>query len=121
MKTVVVQAYCDLCTDAGEEHIPATTERTFDGYLLDLCERHDTEVTELLVVLNGMFKQGVELMEPPPRPRKGAGGRPRKEVTQSLEWRTCQDCGHVTPTRSALGQHVKQRHSKLLRDYVWST
>lgn len=125
MKTVVVQAYCDLCSDA-EEEVPATVEKTHEGFLLDLCARHDRQVTELLVVLNGMFQQGVEVSPParrvvPPGSRAGVGGRPSNALKESLEWRTCPDCGHETPTRSALGQHVKQQHQKRLRDYVWST
>ena len=121
MKTVVVQAYCDLCSDAGQEEVPAFTERTFNGYLLDLCERHQTQVEELLIVLNGMFRQGVEVE---PHRRRGTGrkvGRPSIEQKESVEWRTCPDCGHIPPTRSALGTHVKSKHNKMLRDYEWST
>ena len=96
---------------------------TFEGYLLDLCERHQTQVSELLVVLNGMFQQGIkadEVVKPPPRPRKSLTGRRNVDVN-AVHLRTCPDCGHLSPTRSANGQHVKQKHDKRLRDYDWST
>lgn len=123
MKQVVIQSFCDLCADEGREGVAADGERTFDGYLLDLCEMHETKVAELLVVLNGMFKQGapVEQEVTVPRKRGRPVGRPRNEDMNSLAYRTCQDCGYVTPTRSAMGQHVKQRHGKVLGDYTWST
>lgn len=122
MKQVVVQAYCDLCAEEGQAEVPAEREETFNGYVLDLCGKHSASVEELLVILNGMFKRGVPAEEGKvPKKRGRPTGRPPDDLLNSEVGRTCPDCGYVTPTRSALGQHVKSKHRKVLGDYTWST
>ena len=130
MKRVLVQAYCDLCAQ-DETETPATEEETHEGRLLDLCERHANTVQVALLMVRDYFTMGVEVEAPrrgrPPRvaptaaPTSWAGRRPSAELKNSVAWRTCPDCGHVAPTRSANGQHVKTHHGKRLRDYHWPT
>ncbi len=120
MKQVVVQSYCDLHSEEADP-VPATTEVTFEGRLLDVCTQHERVVNEQIASLVDLFSHGVEVEQSAPISRKRPIGRPKREEFQTERFRTCPDCGHVTPTRSALGQHVKQRHEKLLRDYDWST
>lgn len=116
MKTVVVQAYCDLHAE-GTSPVPATDEVTFEGRLLDVCDRHAATVNEQIAVLRDWFVHGVETA---PAPRRRIG-RPKREEFAEERFRTCPDCGYTSPTRSALGGHVKVRHDKRLRDYDWST
>jgi hypothetical protein len=132
MKQVVVQAYCDLCAAEDgepEEPVPAVAEETFGGRLLDLCTRHQQVVQRQIRRLEEMFAYGSEVDPPtgskvrPSRQRSpsGPGGRPANPLVQSVEWRTCPECGHVSPTRSGLGQHTRSHHEKGLNAYDWPT
>ena len=127
MKTVVVQAYCDL---AHAEDTSATEEVTFEGQLLDVCDEHAESVRQQIEALRDLFLVGIPVEPPrrgrppkavPPTGRSGPGGRPPLALKESVAWRTCPECQHVSPTRSANGQHVKTHHSARLRDYEWST
>ena len=121
MKTVVVQSYCDLDSEPGE--VPATDEVTYEGRLLDVCAEHKQVVEDAIQAVADLFASGVPIGEAPKasRPRKGVGGRAPNPDMSTLFMRTCQDCGYAPPTRSALGQHVKQKHAKVLSNYDWST
>jgi hypothetical protein len=117
VKQIIVQSFCDLCA-VQEQETPATTEATHNGRVLDLCDEHDTVISDLRRQIDRLFAEGVALE--PVRPVR-RGGRPTDDQKESVEWRTCPECGHIPPTRSALGAHVKTAHNKRLRDYTWST
>lgn len=116
-KQIQILAFCD---GDHEQDTPATVERTLslDGkpWVNDLCERCDRQFIWPLLSLS---EAGAEPPDPPPRPsrsRKGIGGaKPRNLPT------VCPDCGYECPTRSALGQHVKAKHGKVLADYDWDS
>ena len=120
MKQVVVESYCDLHPEPGQ--VPATDEVTFEGRLLDVCAEHKVVVDDAIKALADLFASGVPVNQiaKAPTPRKKVG-RPAQELKESEAWRTCPECKYVTPTRSALGQHVKQQHGKVLGDFDWST
>jgi hypothetical protein len=118
--------WCD--GEHGDEDVPATVTRTLtldsgEPYLLDLCERCDKAVQDIaLLMQRGVLAEQAIIAPGSTPPRKKGPLVPTavaSKMKQSVPWRTCPDCGYVTPTRSALGQHVKQKHEKLLRDYDW--
>jgi hypothetical protein len=125
VKRVVVEALCDLHSEPGE--VPATSEVTFQGRLLDVCDEHKVEVDDAIQALVDLFESGVEV-DAPPRAKRTAPPATRVKVgrranprTESAEWRTCPECGHVSPTRSANGGHIRLNHGKSLKEYDWST
>jgi hypothetical protein len=116
MKQVIVQAYCDL---AHTEDTSASQEVTFEGQLLDVCDEHAESVREQIEAIRDLFMAGVAVDAKPVTRRRT--GRPSSGMKESLTWRTCPECGHVSPTRSATGQHVKSNHGKRLGDFDWPT
>lgn len=123
-KEVVIQSWCD-----GEHERPvrATIERTESlgqPIALDLCESCAALFEKDLDTVRAWLARGVpaEKASPPVpkvgRPRAGVGGRPKPDMS-ALVWRTCPDCGYECPTRTALGQHTKTKHDKVLSDYTW--
>lgn len=120
MKTVVVQAYCDLHSEPGE--VPATDEVTYEGRVLDVCAEHKAVVDDAINAIRDLFASGVPVSQVPKTPRSARKkGRPPQELKESEAWRTCPECHYTTPTRSALGQHLKTQHGKVLGDFEWST
>jgi hypothetical protein len=115
-------SWCD-----GEHHedeeVPAVVARTLsvDGgkpMLLDLCETCDKVVRDLIVFMDrGLLASravsvpGVRKSDLPTRVTTVVGGG--KDRTD------CPECGHVSPTRSAMGAHLKTKHQKKIRDYDW--
>ena len=128
-KEVQILSWCDGLWHGDVDREPAKVERrlSLDGEesLADLCEKCDRALDEFRELIN----RGA-----PPKGRKKPGpkvGRTRVPVEdyESDPMRTCKepDCidprtgkQYLAPTRSALGQHVKQRHDKLLADYDWT-
>lgn len=114
MRELTVTSWCD---GGHEEKVPATMVRTpsfaldgSDRKVLDLCEACDRRY--ILPVVS-LMESGAD-PEPPPKKRMG---RPKGPALPTV----CPDCGHRSPNRSALGQHVQIRHGKRLRDYAWDT
>lgn len=128
MKQVTITALCDLCANEEDDDVPGVVEVTWKNRLLDVCERHEEFVRVRIEELERIFSLGVEA-EAGSRPERASRtrpdgrptGRPRNPLVQSLGWRTCPDCGHVTPTRSGLGQHTRAQHGKGLNQYTWPT
>lgn len=126
MREIQVNAFCDLDHD---EKVPATIERTVsidgsDVVVLDLCDEHDSEVFTIVLVA---MERGAVVQAPPEQPKQRAKRAGRKnphherryesEYPTDPRYRTCPDCGFVSVSRSALGQHVSVRHQKGLSDY----
>lgn len=122
MREVIIVPWCDGHDDIKVE---ATVERTIsiDGckpVLLDLCDQCDKDV----IIVSELMSRGVLAENPKRKPRKpkvqqfeGAdepypfvGGEDPKTTT------ICRICGHDSPTRSALGAHVKTKHSMGLKE-----
>jgi hypothetical protein len=132
MKQVVVQSFCDpdIAENPDDEPVPATAEITRDGVVLDVCERHRVIVQGMLDELDQVFAMGSPVKGgrrpmrkgPPPVPKSRRGGnRVASRMKETEAWRTCPECGHIPPTRSALGAHMRSHHGARLRDYEWST
>ena len=120
MKQVIVQSFCDLCiAEEQDEEVPAVAEEHLHSKVLDVCERHQMLVRQRIRELDALFALGVDVETPSPRRPRGGGGRHASVMKNSVEWRTCPICGHVAPTRSANGQHLKQRHDRKLLDFDW--
>ena len=110
------------------------TERvvSLDGgkpVLLDLCEPHDKVFADVATLMERGATVGKS--DRPSRSRKAASPDGTTEPRRSQNGRLIPpgsdrtdcvepDCGYVSPTRSALGQHVKQKHGKKLSDYDWT-
>lgn len=128
MKQVVVQSFCDL--HDGVMNVRAAEEETYNGMVLDLCEEHAAEVRHLISQISELFEAGVPIKDgrrpmrkgPPPAAKTGRGtNRVASRMKETEAWRTCPECGHIPPTRSALGAHMRSHHGARLRDYEWST
>lgn len=109
MKRIQVLAFCD---SEHETPVRATHERTvaIDGskpIMLDLCDSCDVFIRDLLV-----------LME-----RGSVAEVPEKKIRASKQHgspgfiRVCPECLMQSVSRSSLGQHVRHRHGKGLKDY----
>lgn len=126
MKEVQVVAWCD---GTGHQHQePATVERreslSGEPVVLDLCDLCNKSFDVDLDAVRAWLERGVPVSETQPRkrgkstgPRAGVGGRPKRADMEAPGWRTCPDCGYECPTRTALGQHVKSKHNKVLSNY----
>lgn len=105
MREVQVVAWCD---NAHTSQVRATHERrlSVDGgkvVLLDLCEACDSTFVRDVM----------------PYAERGA---PVDKVTlaavdASANSTTCPECGFVSKSRGALGQHLSKKHSKGFKDY----
>lgn len=120
MKHVTITGYCD---GDHEEKTLSVIERTIsvDGgkpVLLDLCEPHDKIIRDLYVLM----ERGATLDEPvkkKPKSGRQVGGTAKPtSIPLPPAPQTCPECGHTSPTRSALGQHLRSKHDKGFRDYV---
>lgn len=134
-KEVQVVSWCDGDHEAQER---AVMERivTVDGgkpVVLDLCERCDKVMGDLLTLMergapaDGSKPKRQHRKTPGPYQSTGSGGRVRvlaADMPMDCREPGCVDprtgVAYVAPTRSALGQHVKQKHHKLLSDYDWT-
>jgi hypothetical protein len=136
-KEVQIVPWCD---GDHEEAVRAEVERTVavDGsktILLDLCQPCD----KLFEDLSWLMERGVQADKVrEPRRRKASEVRPVAETPRKRKGRQpppgakrvdCQEPScldprtgepYMAPTRSALGQHIKQKHHKLLSDYDWT-
>lgn len=89
----------------GAERAVATTEFvvTINGrgpILLDLC----TPCAEMFAPVEAVMERGVPW-------------EPSMTEDPEVQSRTCPECGMVSATRTALGQHLRKIHSKGLKDY----
>ena len=97
-----------ICDGGHEGPVVTSIEHTLslDGskpVAVDVCE----ECEDLFVRLRKMMENGTEV------PVRSQRSKPSRRPSPS----TCPECGHVSPNRSALGQHCRQHHGKGLRDY----
>lgn len=101
MKEVTVQAWCDGHHPEGRINAPNERTMTLNGgsaVVLDLCDR----------CLDSL----VALYE--------AGGHPPTNVSRGtlpVNSTTCPECGLVSASRSALGQHLRRAHDTGIKDY----
>lgn len=149
-KEVTITAYCDGDHETKVLAVIERTLSVDDGtpMLVDLCETCDKAVQDIQVLMRqGIAASKVNPPAPPKRKRKSASrptpkpeseqspqaqyltGLSREERERMAQIKECRepDCidprtgeTYVAPTRSALGQHVKQKHGKLLSDYDWT-
>jgi hypothetical protein len=143
MKQVIVQAFCD---GDHAERTPANVERrvSIDGsksVVLDVCDSCD----QMFQVMLGFMERGAvvpdedadadeeqpqrEQRRQPPRKQKGSKqSRPDKAARRQARTTgrdpgngmitVCPDCGFVSVSRNALGQHLAQKHNKRFGDYT---
>ncbi len=116
MREIEVKKWCDWHDSAESEKVEATVERTISidkspFRMLDLCASCDSELMSVLLTLI----EDAPFVEKPRITKRGKTVVDIEAVTN----RTCPDCAHLCPTRSALGAHVKNRHGKKLTDYTW--
>jgi hypothetical protein len=127
------------CDGDHEEDTPSAVVRTLtvDGgkpVLLDLCDVCDKAVQDVVTLM----EQGVladKAIAAPPTHRQARvprGTNPGGKPSTTPGWvpvredgrdrRDCvePDCGYVGATRSALGQHILQKHGGKLSDYDWT-
>jgi hypothetical protein len=119
MREVVVLRFCD-----GDhiEQVSATVEEVegFGGepMLLDLCNPCFEVYRKDVATVQEWLRRGVPAAKavtgpaPVRRPRARPTGRKRKEDLTT----TCNQCGYTCPTRTALGQHTKQKHDMTLTE-----
>jgi hypothetical protein len=83
--------------------------------LCDECDAHLDALRELIAKGESTKRQTRG------RPSVKNASRPVRERGLGLPT-DCREpgCGYVAPSRSALGQHVKSQHGKLLSDYNWA-
>src|SRR5262245_42217782 len=98
MREIEVRMWCDGPTHL--EHVPAEVERVItvgDGkpVLLDLCRQCDGDVMSIV-------QAGTPL--------------DKAMLTAEEEENRCPDCGFLSASRAALGQHLRARHQKGLKD-----
>ena len=112
MKHVQIVAFCDGDHADGEQ-VPATRERTVTldrnkPIVLDLCDScNEVFFVNMLEVL---LSRG-SLAEDQPKPVRRRSGEGKST--------TCPDCGLVSTSREALGQHTRKQHGKKLGEYDW--
>jgi hypothetical protein len=134
-KQVEIKAWCD---NHGEgEAVPATVERIVNidpagkvsKVLVDLCEPCDKEVTGFLAHIQEIGVR-VPTSGRPKAPAAQAAAtssstrvrRPSSEIKEDTPdlYRTCPVCqGKPSVTRSAMGQHLYQKHDARLSDWDW--
>ena len=124
MKEVVVHAYCDGFPLPHTDQTPAVIERTpgLDGEqaVVDMCEVCDKALDEVRALIERGSPPEKRTRKYPER-RVSPGTKPGGSPEFNTEFmRTCQDCGYVCPTRTALGQHVSAKHNMKLGDYDWT-
>lgn len=123
MREVVVLRYCDGDhLDKVEAGI--SREETIGGepVVLDFCEPCDEAFEKDLATLRAWLVRGIPAskVQPVPKPRRVSPsgkriGRPRKEdLTRKCNQPGCEE--YQAPTRSALGQHLKQKHQMTLAE-----
>ena len=117
------------CDGDHEEDVPSTTVRrlSVDGgptILLDLCDVCDKVVQDVFVLMDSGVPESKAIFEPTPTPRKRTPSTPptTKPIrADGRDRRDCPECDYIGNTRSAMGQHLKQKHHKQLSDFDWST
>lgn len=118
MKEVMIVAYCD---GNHEGRTPSAVERTvtIDGskpVVLDLCGECDKAILALLTLMEQgavVPRREAQAAAKAPTPKKK---KDKKSEKSDDEDHTCPDCGHKSPNRTALGQHLRNRHGKGFRD-----
>lgn len=105
-REVVIIRWCDN----HEEQVEATVERTVsvdgDPLLLDLCAECDAALIQPVQALLSEF--GLEV-DPPVYPVKA--------VRRHTAGNVCPVCGFESVSRDSLGQHLRIRHGKGIRDF----
>ena len=131
------------CDGDHEEDTPSTVVRTLTvdtskSVLLDLCDVCDKAVQDVLTLMEQGVLADKVITAPATRVHRPAatraprGSNPGGKPSTTPGWepvredgrdrRDClePDCGYVGATRSALGQHILQKHGGKLSDYDWT-
>jgi hypothetical protein len=112
-KEVLVIAWCDNAI-AHVDKEEALVERVVSidnrkPVTIDLCKTCDDA---LFAPLLDVMEQGTKV----PSKQKAKAAPSTDDEGQ----RTCPECGFVSKSRSALGQHLSHKHERGLSDYDWN-
>jgi len=112
MKHVQVVAYCD---GTHEDKVRSMIERTVSvdsskAVVLDLCEPCD----KIFQDLQALMERGAVAEQQSKGTKKSST---KRKVGVELTT-TCPNCGYHTPSRSALGAHLKSHHDQKLTDFT---
>lgn len=107
MKEIEVHAWCDGNHSSADGRIEAVIERTLTvngskPILLDLCADHDRLLTDLM-----------EAGSVIPTSAQSSSNLP----TLAKDTTECPECGLVSNSRSALGQHLNRMHRHGIKEY----
>lgn len=128
-RELLLVQWCD--GEHGDENVPAVVARTLaldtmGPILLDLCATCDKSVQDIALLMErgvpaeqAVVVPGTTVTPRQPRTVERIAPRVASRMKDSVAWRTCPICGHTAPTRSANGQHLKQKHEKTLGDFDW--
>lgn len=133
MKEIIVKAWCDNPLGLHDDRKKSDEEQrvTVEGkaLTLDCCNGCLSEMRSLLAHWieigspvqrrRDSERQATPARQPAP---SGVQGRRTYGLVEDTpdSWRTCPECRVVSPTRSALGQHMRSKHDGLkLSAYEW--
>lgn len=110
-KEVIITSWCDPCF-AEDVKTESTYEEpvtlgSMKARTVLMCERHYKELVEPLRELLLAHGQIVEHTK-----------RQSSSQSEAAGEFTCPDCGHVAPTRAALGSHGRSKHDKSLAEML---
>jgi hypothetical protein len=120
-----IRNLCDIClTHFDGKETPAETYRvdvTIAGekesprpFVVELCPEHGAELANAVLALVAL---GRSPDKAPRTPAATPARRLRKDATPIPAGAiTCPECGHVSPTHSALRVHLSKVHDKTLSD-----
>lgn len=110
-----ILSWCDVCLDAGE-NTPGETLTVAAGVVppfdIEVCPRHAKPLAEAVAAL---APHGRKVGTGTPKTPTAAPTRPpRPDQTPGVV--DCPTCGHVSPSLSAMRQHLREEHGKSLAD-----
>lgn len=121
MREIRVMRWCDAKHgDDERERIHAQHEVVVamdraKPLMIDLCDDHYMQIVDPLRVL--LDERGAPADQPQTPQARSNAGRKVDVPSVKLPAPPCPVCGTQSPTRGALGQHLKQKHGKGLLDF----